>query len=105
PEVDVKAVKTVERDRLAVPAALAAGQQSDRGNVRGQVEPLGRQSSLQGLPAVEREHPFGGVAVEFHIDAGESEVPAGDIGLGLERETAEAAAWRSRLFRPTQCVA
>src|SRR6185312_4328218 len=46
-----------------------------------------------------------GVAVEFHIDAGESEVPAGDVSLGLERETAETATWRSRLFRPTQRVA
>src|SRR4029078_5946288 len=30
---------------------------------------------------------------------------AGDVGLGLERETAEAAAGRSRLFGPTQRVA
>ena len=41
---------------------------------------------------VEGEHAFGGVAVELDIDAGERDVPAGDVGLGLEREAAEAAA-------------
>ena len=105
PEVDMHAVEAIERNRLAVPAALAARQQTDRGNVWGEIEPFGRQGPLQGLPPVEREHALGGIAVEFDIDPGQAEGAADDIGLRLEREAAETTPRRRLLFRPTQRVA
>ncbi len=105
PQIEIDAVEAVECNRLAVPAALAAGQQTDGGNVGRQIEPLGRKRPLQGLPAVEGQHAFAGIAVEFDIDAGKPDGPADHVGLRLECEAAKSAAGRRLLARPAQRVA
>ena len=76
-KVDVEAVKTVECDRLSIPAALAAGEEADRGNIGREVEDLGGERSLQRLPAVtgEGQHAFAAVAVELDVDLDSPMVP------------------------------
>ena len=100
----MNALEAVECNRLAVPAPLAAGQQADGGDVRCQIEPFGRQRSLQGLPPIERQHAFAGVAVELDVDPRKSNGSADHVGLRLEREAAEPAARERPLTRPCQRV-
>ena len=75
---------------------------ADGRDIGREVELVGRERALQGLPAVggEGEHAFGDVAVELDVDAGERDRAAGHVGLGLEREAAEAAA--GQRLRPAQ---
>ena len=89
---------------LHVPAPLAAGEQPDGRDIGRQIEPFGRERPLQCLPPVEGQHAFAGIAVELDIDAGQPDGPADDVGLGLEREAAEAAARRRLLAGPAQRV-
>src|SRR5262249_34983005 len=67
PEVDVEAVEPLEPDRPAVPTLLAAGQQPDGRYVRREVEPFGGERPLQGLPPVEGQNAFEGIAVELEV--------------------------------------
>ncbi len=63
-------------------------------NIGRQIELVGGERALQRLPAVggKGHHAFGDVAVELDVDAGERDGAARHVGLGLEREAAEAAA-------------
>ena len=72
-----------------------------------EIELLGGERALQGLAAVggEGEHALGGVAVKFDVDGRERDRAAGDVGLGLEREAAEAAAGERLEPGPAQRVA
>src|SRR5260370_16607950 len=98
------AFEAIERNRLAVPAPLAAGQQADGRDVRCQIEPFGRQRSLQGLPPIERQHTLAGVPVELDVDPRKSNGSADHVGLRLKREPAEPAARRGLLTGPAQPV-
>src|SRR5258707_11784357 len=98
------AFEAIERNRLAVPAPLAAGQQADGRDVRCQIEPFGRQRSLQGLPPIERQHTLAGVAVKLDVDPRKSNGSADHVGLRLKREAAEPAARRGLLTGPAQRV-
>src|SRR5260370_726253 len=98
------AFEAIERNRLAVPAPLAAGQQADGRDVRCQIEPFGRQRSLEVLQPIERQHTLAGVAVELDVDPRKSNGSADHVGLRLKREAAEPAARRGLLTGPAQRV-
>ena len=87
----------------SVPVALVGGEQADGGDIGREIELVGGERALQRLPAVggEGEHALGDVAVELDIDGGERDRSAGDAGLGLEREAAEAAAGAAASGRPS----
>ena len=92
---------------MPVPVARAAGEQAYSGDVGREIEVAGGQRRLQRLAAVvgERHHALGDVAVEFDVDVGQRDRGADEIGAGLQRETAEAAAAGRLLSRPAQRVA
>ena len=107
PQIDIDALEAVERDRLAVPVALAGGQQPHGGDVGRQIERVGGERPLQRLPAAvgQRQHALAGIAVELDVDAGQTERAAHHVGLGLERETAEATARQGLLAGPAHGLA
>src|SRR5262249_9106520 len=74
-EVELDPLEAVERNRLGVPSALAAAEQTHGGDVGRQVEPLRGKGSLQALARVEGQHAFAGIAVELDIDAGKGDGP------------------------------
>ena len=103
PQVEIAAGQAVDRQRHPIPVAFVVGQQADGGDVGRQIEFVGGERALQGLPAVggEGEHALGDVAVELDIDGGQRDRSARHVGLGLEREAAEAAAGRAAGGRPS----
>ena len=107
PQVEIDAGQAVDHERHPVPVALVVGEQADGRDIGRQIELVGGERALQGLPAVggEGEHALGDVAVEFDVDRGERDRAAGDVGLGLEREAAEAAAGERLEAGPAQRVA
>ena len=107
PQIEIDAVEAVERDAAVAPAALVGGEQLDGGDIGREVERVGGERALQRLASVGRvsEHAFGAVAVEFDIDAGETDAAADHVGLRLDGEMAEAAAGQRLLPEPDQRVA
>jgi hypothetical protein len=70
PEIEIDAGKVVERDRHCAPFTVVAGEQADSRDVRRDIDRLGGQRALHGLPSIrgKGEHAFGRVAVELDID-------------------------------------
>ena len=97
-QVEIEIGEPVDRDRAAVPVALARAQQLDGRQIGREIERVGGERALHGHArlAAECQHAFRHIAVELDVRARQHPVAAGEVRLRLQGERADPAA-RQRL--------
>ena len=92
PQIEIEVGEAFQRYGQLIPAAFVGGQQVNPGYIRSEIERIGRERALDGaMVGRERDHAFGGIAVELDIDAGERDHAAADAALRPQREAPKAA--------------